>query len=321
MKVVLAGATGYIGRPLMAAPARVRAPGAGADAGRLSGGGLAPGVETAQWDGRTASGSWTDALEGADAIVNLSGANIGARRWTEERKGELWRSRQQPAAAIMEALGALPAERRPRVLVGASGIDYYGDRGDEEVTEESPPGNSFLARLCVQWEAAHRDAEPLGLRVVPMRTGVVLGRDAEVVKRLALPFRLFAGGPLGSGKQWLAWIHLDDIVGLYRLAVENEAAQGPLNAVAPDTRRMKDVAKEVGRVLGRPSWAPAPAFALKTGPGGAGRPGAARAQGGAAAGPGPGVPVQVPGPARAPWPRPWGAPEAPSRAAPGALER
>jgi hypothetical protein len=264
MKVVLAGATGYIGRPLTSLLHESGHQVLVLTRDTPQGGGQAPGVETAQWDGRTASGSWTAALEGADAIVNLSGANIGARRWTEERKGELWRSRQQPAAAIMEALGALPSERRPRVLVGASGIDYYGDRGDEEVTEESSPGDSFLARLCVQWEATHRDAEPLGLRVVLLRTGVVLGRDAEVVKRLALPFRLFAGGPLGSGKQWLAWIHLDDIVGLYRLAVENEAAQGPLNAVAPDTRRMKDVAREVGRVLGRPSWAPAPAFALKT---------------------------------------------------------
>jgi uncharacterized protein (TIGR01777 family) len=264
MRVVLAGATGYIGRPLTSLLHESGHQVLVLTRDTSQGGGQAPGVETAQWDGRTASGSWTAALEGADAIVNLSGANIGAQRWTEERKGELLRSRQQPAAAITEALGALPAERRPRVLVGASGIDYYGDRGDEEVTEESAPGDSFLARLCVQWEAAHRDAEPLGLRVVLMRTGVVLGRDAEVVKRLALPFRLFAGGPLGSGKQWLAWIHLDDIVGLYRLAVENEAAQGPLNAVAPDARRMKDVAREVGRVLGRPSWAPAPAFALKT---------------------------------------------------------
>jgi uncharacterized protein len=264
MKVVLAGATGYIGRPLVRALLHE----SGHQVAVLTrdtsqGGGLAPGADAVQWDGRTASGSWTAALEGADAIVNLSGANIGARRWTEERKGELLRSRQEPAAALAEALGALPAERRPKVLVGASGIDYYGDRGDEEVTEESPPGDSFLARLCVQWEAAHRDAEPLGLRVVLMRTGVVLGRDAEVVKRLALPFRFFAGGPIGGGKQWLSWIHLDDVVGLYRLAIENEAAQGPLNAVAPDTRRMKDVAAEVGRVLGRPSWAPAPAFALK----------------------------------------------------------
>ena len=152
MKVVLAGATGYIGRPPDVPPAtRVRAPGAGADAGHLSGAGGPREVETAQWDGRTAR-PWTDALEGADAIVNLSGANIGAQRWTEERKGELLRSRQQPRARSRRPWG-LPAERRPRVLVGASGIDYYGDRGDEEVTEESPPGDSFLARLCVQWEA------------------------------------------------------------------------------------------------------------------------------------------------------------------------
>ena len=263
MKVVLAGATGYIGRPLTSLLHESGHQGLVLTRDLL---------RAARWPRRRRPRSGTGAGERL-----LDGRARGGGRHRQPERGQ-HRGRAvdggaqggalaQPAAAgggAMGALGALPAERRPRVLVGASGIDYYGDRGDEEVTEESPPGDSFLARLCVQWEAAHREAEPLGLRVVLMRTGVVLGRDAEVVKRLARPFRLFVGGPLGSGRQWLAWVHLDDIVGLYRLAVENEAAQGPLNAVAPDTRRMKDVAQEVGRVLGRPSWAPAPAFALKT---------------------------------------------------------
>ncbi|HEU5316032.1 MAG TPA: TIGR01777 family oxidoreductase, partial [Chloroflexota bacterium] len=152
---------------------------------------------------------------------------------------------------------------RPRSLVSASGIDYYGDRGDEIVTEDSAPGDTFLAGLCVDWEAAAREAEALGVRVVLMRTSVVFGNGADALQRLALPFRLFAGGPLGSGRQWFPWIHFDDTVCLYRLAVEDDGLSGPLNLVAPDIRREGDVAKAVGAVLGRPLWAPAPALALR----------------------------------------------------------
>jgi uncharacterized protein (TIGR01777 family) len=271
MKIVLAGATGYIGRPLIAAlhaashQQVVLTRRSSGPTGLPSGGppALPSGVQAVEWDGRTGSGPLTAALDGAGAVVNLSGANIGAKRWTQARKLELLESRIESLAALTAAIEGLPAERRPGVLVSASGIDYYGDRGDEVVTEESPPGDSFLARLCVSWEAAARKAEPLGLRVVSIRTAVVLGRGADVVKRLSLPFKLFAGGPLGSGDQWFAWIQLEDIVGIYRLAVEHEAANGPINGVAPDARRMRDVATELGRAMGRPSWAPAPAFALR----------------------------------------------------------
>jgi uncharacterized protein len=263
MRIVLAGATGYIGRPLVTAlrdaghelVVLTRRPAEASE--------LVPGVELVEWDGRTAGGAWASTLEGAGAVVNLSGANIGARRWTAGRKRELLESRLQPVGALTEAIGALPAGGRPGVLVNASGVDYYGDRGDEAVTEESPPGDSFLARVCVDWEAAARKAEPLGLRVVTVRTGVVIGRGAEVVKRLALPFKLFVGGPIGGGDQWLAWIHLEDVVGVYRLAVERDDVTGPVNAVAPDGRRMRDVARVLGRILGRPSWAPVPAFVLR----------------------------------------------------------
>jgi uncharacterized protein (TIGR01777 family) len=262
MRIVLAGATGFIGRALVA-----ELQGAGHDLVVLTrtpaAAGLGPGVSLAAWDARTPSGALTGALEGAGAVVNLAGANIGAQRWTAARKQELQASRQAATGAIVSALGALPPAARPGVLVNASGIDYYGDRGDEVVTEASPPGGSFLARLCVEWEAAARKAEALGVRVVTVRTGLVLGRKAEALQRLALPFKLFVGGPLGNGKQWFSWIHLDDIVGLYRLGVENGDATGAINGVAPGVRREADVAREVGRILGRPSWAPVPAVVLK----------------------------------------------------------
>jgi uncharacterized protein (TIGR01777 family) len=269
MKIVLSGATGFIGRPLVAALGE-----AGHDSVVLTrrpveawealwGPDRPPGAELVRWDGRPGEGAWASVLAGAGAVVNLAGASIGAGRWTAARKEVLVSSRLEPLHALVQAMAGLPAGRRPGVLASASGIDYYGDRGDEVVTEDSPPGDSLLARVCVEWEAAAQEAEPLGVRVVTMRTGVVFGRGAEALQRLVLPFKLFVGGPLGSGDQWFSWIHLDDIVGLYRLAVEYEGARGPLNAVAPDVRREKDVAKEIGRLLGRPSWLPAPAFALR----------------------------------------------------------
>jgi uncharacterized protein len=262
MRIVLAGATGFIGRALVA-----DLQGAGHDLVVLTrnppGAGLGAGVSLTAWDARTPNGALTGALEGAGAVINLAGANIGAQRWTASRKQELRESRQAATAAIVSAMEALSPAGRPGALVNASGIDYYGDRGDEVVNEESPPGDSFLARLCVDWEAAARKAEPLGLRVVTLRTGLVLGRNAEALQRLALPFKLFVGGPLGNGKQWFSWVHLDDIVGLYRLGVENSSARGAINGVAPGVRREGDVAKEVGRILGRPSWAPVPAVVLK----------------------------------------------------------
>jgi uncharacterized protein (TIGR01777 family) len=196
-------------------------------------------------------------------VVNLAGAGIGGGRWTAARKRLLLESRTQSTGALVGAIRQLEASDRPRVLVNASGIDYYGNRGDEIVTEESGPGSSFLAQLCVQWEGAAREAEPLGVRVVLMRTAVVFGKGADALERLALPFRLFAGGPLGSGQQWFPWVHLEDAIGLYRFAIENESVTGPLNLVSPDIRREKEVAAAVGRVLGRPSWAPAPAFVLR----------------------------------------------------------
>jgi uncharacterized protein (TIGR01777 family) len=201
-------------------------------------------------------------LSGAQAIVNLAGASIGSWPWTKKRMDELVSSRVSPTTALVQALERMPAALRPPVLVSASGIDYYGDRGDEIITEESGPGDSFLAKLGQQWEAAAQKAEPLGVRVVRIRTAMVFGREAYAFRLLTLPFRLFVGGPLGNGRQWFTWIHIDDIVGLYRLGLENPRVGGPVNAVAPDIRRERELAKEIGRVLHRPALIPAPAFAL-----------------------------------------------------------
>ncbi len=261
MRIVVAGGTGFIGQALVRELA-----GAGHEvvalSRRTSAAGSAGPARIVTWDART-PGAWCLELRDAGAVVNLAGASIGAGRWTAARKRTLELSRTESTGALVAAVTALGEGDRPGALVNASGIDFYGDRGDEPINEDSAPGESFLARLCVAWESAVRAAEPLGVRVALMRTSLVIGQGADALQRLALPFKLFAGGPLGGGRQWFPWIHLDDAIGLYRLACENPAASGPINLVAPDIRRERDVAKAVGEVLGRPSWVPAPAFALR----------------------------------------------------------
>ncbi len=197
-------------------------------------------------------------VEGADAIVNLAGVSIGGPRWTTRRKEAIRSSRVDTTRALVEAIDA--AARRPSVLVTASGIDFYGDSGDELVDESSPAGRSFLAGLCVAWEAA---AAAAPVRHVAVRTSLVVGPGAQALRLMALPFRLFAGGPLGSGRQPFPWIHLDDIVGIYRRAIDDEALSGPVNAVAPQQLRQREAAKAFGAVLHRPALLPAPVFALR----------------------------------------------------------
>ena len=262
MKVLIAGGSGLIGRHLTTSLVKD-----GHEVVVLSRGGkaqkAAAGVRFTSWDARTAEGGWVSELAGTQAIVNLAGAGIGSRRWTRRRMEELISSRLSATAALVQALERTPADRRPSVLVNASGIDYYGDRGDEIIAEDGAAGDSFLARLSQQWESAAQKAEPLGVRVVRIRTAMVFARDALAFRLLTLPFRFFGGGPLGNGRQWFTWIHLDDIVGLYRLALEDSRANGPINAVAPDVRRESEVAKEIGRVLHRPAFVAVPAFVLR----------------------------------------------------------
>jgi uncharacterized protein (TIGR01777 family) len=221
------------------------------------------GVRYVTWDARSANGDWVKEVSGAQAIVNLAGASIGTWPWTKRRMALLLSSRLSATAALVQALERTPEALRPPLLVSASGIDYYGDRGDELITEDSHAGDSFLARLSEQWESAALKAEPLGVRVVRIRTSMVFSREAYAFQLLTLPFRLFVGGPLGNGRQWFTWIHVDDIVGIYRLALEDPRVSGPVNAVAPDIRRERDVAKEIGRALHRPAMIPVPAFVLK----------------------------------------------------------
>jgi uncharacterized protein len=262
MKVLISGGSGFIGSHLVASLAKD-----GHEVVVLS---RRPqptnptkGVRCVTWDAHSANGDWVKELSGAQGIVNLAGASIGSWPWTRQKMAELLSSRLSATGALVQALEATPAERRPPVLVSASGIDYYGDRGDEAITEASHAGDSFLARLSDQWETAAQKAEPLGVRVARIRTAMVFGREASAFRLLTLPFRLFVGGPLGNGRQWFAWIHLDDIVGLYRLALEDPRVTGPVNAVAPDIRREREVAKEIARVLHRPALIPVPSFALK----------------------------------------------------------
>jgi uncharacterized protein (TIGR01777 family) len=264
VKVVIAGGSGYIGRHLAArlraeqhqvvilSRAAQAAPGAGA--------GTAAGARSVVWDASTASGSWVSELNGADAVVNLAGTSIGAR-WTRKNMAAILGSRLAATGALVSAIGKL--DRRPAVLVSASGIDFYGNRGDELVDENSAAGDSFLADVCRQWETAAEAASPLGVRVVRIRTSMVFGRGAPAFGLLTLPFRLFAGGPLGNGRQWFTWIHVDDLVALYRRSLGDSTLSGPINAVAPDLRRQRDVAAEIGRVMHRPALLPAPAPMLR----------------------------------------------------------
>jgi uncharacterized protein (TIGR01777 family) len=197
-------------------------------------------------------------------VVNLAGASVGTRPWTAGRRREILESRLRATSALVAAMAGLPAAVRPPALVSASGVDYYGERGDEVLDEGSPPGDdAFLAGVCARWEAAARDAEPLGVRVVLVRTGLALARGALALRLQALPFRLFAGGPTGGGRQWVSWIHLDDVAGLYELAIADGTLSGPLNAVGPEPVRNGDLAAEVGRVLHRPVWLRQPAPLLR----------------------------------------------------------
>ncbi|HEU4560385.1 MAG TPA: TIGR01777 family oxidoreductase [Longimicrobium sp.] len=198
-------------------------------------------------------------LEGVDAVVNLAGENVG-ERWTEERKRRIRVSRVDGTRALAEALAGL--SRKPKVLVNASAVGIYGDRGDERVDETSPPGGGFLAGVVREWEAAAEPATRAGIRVVLPRLGVVLTGRGGALARMLTPFRLGAGGPMGSGTQWMSWISLDDTVDVLYLAIMDERLSGPVNTVAGAVTN-EEFARTLGRVLNRPAIVPVPRFALK----------------------------------------------------------
>jgi uncharacterized protein (TIGR01777 family) len=213
----------------------------------------------------TQPGPWMEALNDCDAVVNLAGENLFNKRWNTAFKKVIHDSRVNSTANVVQALARQPhsAAGDPRVLVSASAIGYYGPRGDEELTEESPPGEDFLARLCVEWEREALRAESLGVRVAVVRIGVVLDREGGALQQMLRPFQMGMGGPAGSGRQWVSWIHHADLTGILRLALDNDAARGPVNAMAPNPVTNRDFAQALGEALHRPSFISTPEFALR----------------------------------------------------------
>ena len=258
MRVLITGATGFVGRPLVHAlmergdrrVALTRDP----ERARMALPGL---VHAHAWD-PLAGPPPTEAFEGVDAVVNLMGESV-VGRWTRRKKSAIIESRE--AATRNLVLGMRDAG--VPVLVSASAVGYYGHRGEEELTEDAPPGDGFLSGVCVRWEAAASEASSSGTRVVLLRTGLVAGRGGGFLTPLSRLTRFGLGGPAGSGRQWWPWVHLDDVVGLILHALDNEAVQGPLNVCAPAPARQREVASALGRVLRRPALAPAPAFVLR----------------------------------------------------------
>ena len=215
----------------------------------------------AQWDGKTAAG-WGNLVEGVDAVVNLAGAGLADSKWTEARKKEILESRVNAGKAVVEAISA--ASVKPKVVIQASGKDYYGvHNNDQVITEEHGPGNDFLSQICQAWEASTAPVEAMGVRQTIIRSSMVLDLQGGALPKMLLPFRFFAGGPIGSGKQWLSWIHYCDEVEAIRFLIQTNSASGPFNLTAPNSLRNRDFAKVVGKVMKRPALAPAPGFVFK----------------------------------------------------------
>lgn len=259
MRIVLAGGTGFLGqalcRHLLEGGHCLTLLTRGAPREQP-----ADGIELRQWTPDGTAGDWAAAIDGADAVVNLAGESIASARWTAERRQRIHDSRVLATRSLVTAMSG--ASHPPAVLVNASAQGYYGDRGDEELTEESAPGSDFLAQVCLDWESAALQATPLA-RVVLLRTGIVLSKDEGALARMLVPFRMFGGGPLGSGRQYMSWIHLRDWVGMATWAIEDDRVVGPVNIGSPGPVRNAEFARTLGKILGRPSWLPAPSFALK----------------------------------------------------------
>ena len=251
MQVVVTGASGLVGTALLKA-LRARATSVTAVSRRPAGQEQMPGVTWIGWDGLT------DAVAGAAGVVHLAGAGIVDKRWSSERKTLLRSSRVERTRQVVEAI--TESGEKPAVLVSASAIGYYGNETSRECTELAPPGNDFLARLCQDWEAA---TEAAGVRTVKLRFGIVLSPEGGALAKLLLPFRLGLGGPIGRGRNYWSWVHIDDAVGVILHALSTNSVSGALNVTAPKPARNAEFSRILGAVLQRPALFPLPPFALQ----------------------------------------------------------
>ncbi len=261
MRILITGGTGLIGKPLSASLAAdghdviilTRNP--NKDVSSVSG------VRMQTWDGKTTTG-WAEYVDGSDAIIHLAGEGVADSRWSRERKQRIRESRVQSGTAILKAIES--AKSKPAVLIQASAVGFYGVHQTGLVTEASAMGNDFLSKVCFDWEASTAPVTQLGVRRPVIRTGVVLSNAGGAFPKQVLPYKLFAGGHLGSGQQWYPWIHIDDEVAAIKFLLTNEQTNGPYNLSAPNPLTNKEFSHEIGKVMGRPSIAPVPAFVLQT---------------------------------------------------------
>lgn len=263
MRIIVTGGTGLIGRPLTAALVAEghevivlsRNPHAVKN--------MPAGVRLEAWDGKSAAG-WGALADGAEAIINLAGESIAGGRWSQERKRLIVSSRVEAGQAVMEAIAT--AAVKPKTLIQASAVGFYGPHGDEIITEECSAGSDFLAQVCFDWEASTAAAtRKFGVRRAVIRTGIALSMEGGAFPSMIMPFKFYVGGPVGSGKQYVPWIHITDEVRAIQFLLANDNAEGPFNLSAPNPVTNKKFGKTVGAVMGKPSLLPAPGFALKIG--------------------------------------------------------
>jgi uncharacterized protein len=258
MKIIVTGGSGFIGKGLC--PRLVREGHEVVVLTRTLATGPNAGVRSVVWDAAT-GGAWEREVDGADAVVNFAGESLDAHRWSPRQKNRLLRSRVDATMAIVNAIRK--ARKKPAVFISASGVGYYGPVDHGDLKEDSPRGNDFLSNVTSQWEQTAQSATEAGVRTVILRIAVVLGSGGGALRKLVIPFRLFVGGPIGTGRQWLPWVHREDLIRAVLFLLGESKIEGTINVVAPGAVTMKQFCSTLGQVMHRPSWFPVPSFVLR----------------------------------------------------------